>query len=76
MSWVDFWFWVVVMEEVRKSRPSTLAELKAVGEAFVESVDPEEVKRPARSTWNHATHRPQRVNSGKNISVFNDCGGI
>ena len=41
MSCLDFWFWVVVMEEVRKSRPSTLAELKAVGEAFAESVDPE-----------------------------------
>ena len=36
------------MEEVRKSRPSTLTELKAVVEAFAESVDPEEVKRSAR----------------------------
>ena len=39
------------MEEVRKSRPSTFTELKAVVEAFAESVDPEEVKRSARSTW-------------------------
>ena len=36
------------MEEVRKSRPSTLTELKAVVEAFAESVDPEEVRRSAR----------------------------
>ena len=38
------------MEEVRKSRPSTLTELKAVVEAFAESVDPENVERSARST--------------------------
>ena len=50
MSCFDFWFLVMVMEEVRKSRPSTLTELKAMLEAFVESVDPEEVKRSARST--------------------------
>ena len=42
------------MEEVRKSRPSTITELKAVVEAFAESVDPEEVKRSARSTWKRA----------------------
>ena len=36
MSCLDFWFWLVVMEEVRKSRPSTLTELKALGEAFAE----------------------------------------
>ena len=42
------------MEEVWKSRPSTLTELKAVVKVFVESVEPEEVKRSARSTWNHA----------------------
>ena len=42
------------MEEVRKSRPSTLTELKAVVEAFAESVDLEEVRRSARSTWNRA----------------------
>ena len=42
------------MEEVRKRGPSTLTELKAVVEAFAESVDPEEVKRSARSTWNRA----------------------
>ena len=40
------------MEEVRKSRPSTstLTELKAVADAFAERVEPEEVKRSARST--------------------------
>ena len=42
------------MEEVRKSMPSTLTELMAVVEAFAENVDPEEVKRSARSTWNRA----------------------
>ena len=42
------------MEEVRKSRPSTLTELRAVGEAFAESVNTEEVKRSAKSTWNGA----------------------
>ena len=42
------------MEEARKSRPSTLNELKAVLEAFAESVDPEEVRRSARSTYNCA----------------------
>ena len=54
MSCLDFWFWVVVVEEVRKRRPSTLTKLKAVVEAFAESVGPEEVKRSARSTWNRA----------------------
>ena len=38
------------MEEVRKRGPSTLTELKAVGEAFAESFNPEEVKRSARNT--------------------------
>ena len=42
------------MEEVRKSRPSTLTKLKALVEAFAESFDPEEVKRSARSTWRSA----------------------
>ena len=42
------------MEEMRKSRPSTLTELKAFVEALANSVDPEEVKRSARSTWNRA----------------------
>ena len=54
MSCLDFWFCLVVMEEVRKSRPSTLTELKAVVKVFVESVEPEEVKGSARSTWNRA----------------------
>jgi len=54
MSCLDFWCCLVVMEKLRKSRPSTLTELKAVVEAFAESVDPEEVKRSARSTWNRA----------------------
>ena len=48
MSYLDFWFWGLAMEDVRKSRPSTLNELKV--EAFAESVDQEEVKRSARST--------------------------
>ena len=39
---------------VRKSRPSTLNELKAVVEAFAESVDQGEVKRSAKSTWKRA----------------------
>ena len=42
------------MEEVRKSRPSTLTELKAMVEAFAERDDLEEVRRSARSTWNRA----------------------
>ena len=50
------------MEEVRKSRPSSLTEVKAVVKAFAESVDPEEVKRSARSTWNRA--RACRVVAG------------
>ena len=37
---------------MRKSRPSTLTVLNAVVDAFSESVDPEEVRRSARSTWN------------------------
>ena len=45
MSCLNFWFW-----GVRKSRPSTLTVLKAVVDAFVESIHPGEVKRPARST--------------------------
>ena len=35
------------MEEVRKRGPSTLTELKAMVEAFAESVDLEEVRRSA-----------------------------
>ena len=54
MSWVNFWFWMVVMEEVRGSRPSGLTKLKAVVEAFSESVNLQKVKRSARSTWNLA----------------------
>ena len=50
MSCFDFWFLVMVMEEVRKSRPSTLTELKAVVEAFAEIVDLEEMKSSAKST--------------------------
>ena len=65
MSCLDFWFWVVVMEEVRKSRPSTLTELRAVGEAFAESVDPKEAKRSAKSTWNRA--RSCRAVAGTNF---------
>ena len=42
------------MEEVWKSRPSTLTELKAMVEAFAGSVDLEEVRRLARSNWNRA----------------------
>ena len=45
MSCLDLWFWGLAKEEVRKSRLSTLTELKAVVEASAESVDPEEVKR-------------------------------
>ena len=51
MSCLYFWFWMVVMEEVRRSRPSGLTKLKAVVEAFSESVNPQKVKRSARSTW-------------------------
>ena len=42
------------MEEVRRSRPSGLIKLKAVVEVFAESVDPVEVKKSAKSTWNRA----------------------
>ena len=49
LSCMDFWFWGVAMEEVRKSRPATLNELKAVVEAFAESVDQEEVERGTRA---------------------------
>ena len=65
MSCLDFWFWVVVMEEVRKSRPSTLTELRPVGGSFAESVDPKEVKRSAKSTWNRA--RACRAVTGTNF---------
>ena len=50
LSCLDFWFCLVVMEEVRKSKPSTLTELKAVVEAFAEIVDLEEMKSSAKST--------------------------
>ena len=53
------------MEEVRKSRPSTLTELKAVVEAFAESVDLEEVRRSARSTYNLA--RASRAVAGESF---------
>ena len=54
MSCLEFWFWGVAIEEVKKSRPSTFTKLKAMVEAFAESVDLEEVRRSARSTWNRA----------------------
>ena len=54
LSCLDFWFCLVVMEEVRKSRLSTLTKLKAVVEAFAESISPQKGKRSARSTWNRA----------------------
>ena len=38
------------MEKMRKSRPSTFPEPKAAVDAFAERVEPEEVKRSARST--------------------------
>ena len=50
------------MEEVRKTRPSTVTQLKTVVEVFAENVDPEEVKRSAKSTWNCA--RTCRVVAG------------
>ena len=40
----------MAMEEVRKSRPSTLTELKAVVETLAEIVDLEEMKSSAKST--------------------------
>ena len=49
-SCLDFCFWGVAMEKVRKSRLSTLPEPKAAVDAFAERVEPEEVKRSARST--------------------------
>ena len=49
-SCLDFCFWGVAMEKVRKSRLSTLPEPKAAVDAFAERVEPEEVKRLARST--------------------------
>ena len=55
------------MEEVRKSRSSLLNEPKAVVEAFAESVDLEEVKRPVRSTWNRA--RAFRAVAGASLEV-------
>ena len=36
------------MQEVRRSKPSTLAELKRTVESFVESLDQEEVVKSAR----------------------------
>ena len=39
---------------MRKSRPSTLTVLKAVVDVFAESLDPEEVRRSARSNLNCA----------------------
>ena len=53
---------------IYKSKPSTLTELKAVVEAFAESVDPEEVKRSARSTWKRA--RACRAVAGRRTSVI------
>ena len=53
------------MEVVRKRGPSTLTELKAVVEAFAESVEPEEVKRSARSTWKRA--RAYRAVAGESF---------
>ena len=54
LSCLDFWFWGVAMEEVRRSRPTTLNDLKAVVEAFAESVDMEEVELSVRSTRKRA----------------------
>ena len=48
LSCLDYWFWGVAMQEVRKSKPSTLAELKTTVESFAESLDQEEVVKSAR----------------------------
>ena len=48
LSCLDYWFWGVAMQEVRKSKPSTLAELKTTVESFAESLNQEEVVKSAR----------------------------
>ena len=48
LSCLDYWFWGVAMQEIRRSKPSTLTELKRVVESFAERMDQEEVVKSAR----------------------------
>ena len=60
LSCLDYWFWGVAMQEIRRSKPSTLTELKRVVESFAESLDQEEVVKSAR-------HLRQRAKACKHV---------
>ena len=44
---LDFWFWGAAMQEVSKSRPSTINELKLVVNWFAAELSEDAVIRPA-----------------------------
>ena len=45
LSPLDFWFWSVAMAELRRDPPPSIQSLKSTVEAFVDSLDPEEINR-------------------------------
>ena len=57
------------MQEVRRSKPSTLAELKRTVESFAESLDQEEVVKSAR-------HIRQRARACKHVGGATFEGGL
>ena len=48
LSCLDYWFWGVAMEEIRRSKPPTLTELKKTVESFADSLEKKEVLKAAR----------------------------
>ena len=48
LSPLDFWFWSVAMAELRRAPPASIQDLKLTVDAFVESMDHEEVSRSVR----------------------------
>ena len=57
------------MQEVRRSKPSTLAELKRTVESFAESLDQEEVVKSVR-------HIRQRARACKHVDGATFEGGL
>ena len=47
LSPLDFWFWGVAMEEVRRVQPDTMEELKQIVEEFAEAMEKESIHNAA-----------------------------
>ena len=49
LSLLDFWFWGVAMQEVRRVQPNTPEKLKQVVEDFAHEMEPETINKAAES---------------------------